>query len=39
MAIDPAIATVDYDPRWPGMFEVEKRRLRDALGDVWATHR
>src|SRR5262245_41659464 len=34
MARDPAIAMVDYDPQWPAMFEVEKRRLHDALGDV-----
>src|SRR5262245_20981090 len=34
MALDPAIATVEYDPQWPAIFEVEKRRLHDALGDV-----
>ena len=34
MALDPTIATVDHDPQWPAMFAVEKRRLRDALGDV-----
>jgi len=34
MVLDPVIATVDYDPQWPAMFEVEKRRLHDALGDV-----
>ena len=36
MVLDPAIATVEYDPRWPAMFEVEKRRLHDALGDMAA---
>ena len=34
MALDPAIVTVDYDPQWPVIFEVEKRRLRDTLGGV-----
>jgi GrpB-like predicted nucleotidyltransferase (UPF0157 family) len=34
MVHDPAIATVEYDPQWPVMFEVERRRLHDALGDV-----
>ena len=34
MAFDPTIATVDHDPQWPAMFEVENGRLRDALGDV-----
>src|SRR5262245_48199366 len=34
MACDPAIEMVDYDPKWPAMLEIEKRRLHDALGDV-----
>ncbi|MGH2595414.1 MAG: GrpB family protein [Actinomycetota bacterium] len=25
---------VDYDPAWPGMFEVEAKAIRDALGDL-----
>lgn len=30
--IDPAIRIVDYDPRWPAMFEREALNLRDSLG-------
>ncbi|MBV8236313.1 MAG: 16S rRNA processing protein RimM [Acidimicrobiia bacterium] len=30
----PPIEIVDYDPSWPGRFEAEAARLRDALGDV-----
>ena len=34
MPFDAAIATIDYDPHWPAMFEGEKRRLQGALSDV-----
>jgi len=30
----PPIEIVDYDPNWPGRFDAEAARLRDALGDV-----
>jgi GrpB-like predicted nucleotidyltransferase (UPF0157 family) len=36
VAHDPAIVTIDYDPRWPMTFEDEKRRLQEGLGDVAA---
>lgn len=28
------IEITDYDPRWPGLFEVEARALRDALPEI-----
>lgn len=28
------IYVVDYDPRWPEMFEEEKRRIWEAIGDA-----
>jgi GrpB-like predicted nucleotidyltransferase (UPF0157 family) len=28
------IEIVDYDPRWPDLYQVEARRIADALGDV-----
>ncbi|MBV8162281.1 MAG: 16S rRNA processing protein RimM [Acidimicrobiia bacterium] len=28
----PPIVVVDYDPSWPGRFDTEAARLRDALG-------
>jgi GrpB-like predicted nucleotidyltransferase (UPF0157 family) len=28
------IRLVDYDPRWPAMFEAEAERIRDALGSL-----
>lgn len=31
---DAPIDIVDYDPAWPGLFEREARRVREALGDV-----
>jgi GrpB-like predicted nucleotidyltransferase (UPF0157 family) len=33
---DPAepIVVVAYDPRWPQLFEQERRRVADALGDA-----
>ena len=31
---DAPINIVDYDPAWPGLFEREARRVREALGDV-----
>lgn len=36
MVLDPAITAVDYDPQWAEMFEIEKGRLTEALGDVAA---
>lgn len=33
MAFDPAIRTVAYDPSWPALYQEEKRRLLQALGD------
>jgi GrpB-like predicted nucleotidyltransferase (UPF0157 family) len=36
MVLDPAITTIDYDPQWAAKFEIEKRRLTEALGDVAA---
>ena len=34
MAHDAAIVTIDYDPRWPMIFEAERRRLQGGLGEV-----
>ena len=34
MSFDPAIRTVDYDQKWPTIFEAEKARLEATLGDV-----
>lgn len=31
---DP-ILIVDYDPRWPAMFEAERRLLKQTLGEVF----
>lgn len=28
------IEIVDYDPRWPAMFELERTRLGEALGEI-----
>jgi GrpB-like predicted nucleotidyltransferase (UPF0157 family) len=28
------VAVVDYDQRWPGVFELERDRVRDSLGDA-----
>ena len=38
MRPDPAegVVVVDYDPRWPLLFEEESRRVADALGDAVA---
>ena len=30
---DAPIDLVEYDPRWPDMFGLEERRIREALGD------
>jgi GrpB-like predicted nucleotidyltransferase (UPF0157 family) len=30
----PGITIVDYDPRWPDLYETEAQRIRDALGDL-----
>lgn len=27
------IQVVEYDPRWPALFEREAERIREALGD------
>jgi GrpB-like predicted nucleotidyltransferase (UPF0157 family) len=29
-----AIKVVDYDPAWPGLFEEEKSRLLEVIGDI-----
>ncbi len=34
-AVSDAIVIVDYDPRWPSMFEEERVRLEAAIGQ-WA---
>lgn len=31
--LDSSIALVEYDPRWPRLFEREQARIRAALGD------
>jgi len=31
---DEPVRVVPYDPAWPGTFVVERRLLRDALGDL-----
>jgi GrpB-like predicted nucleotidyltransferase (UPF0157 family) len=28
-----SVTIVDYDPSWPGLFELERARIRGALGD------
>ena len=28
------VVLVDYDPAWPGMFDMEAARLRAVLGDL-----
>jgi len=33
---DEPIVVVDYDRRWPRLFEQERRRVADALGDAVA---
>jgi 16S rRNA processing protein RimM len=30
----PPIEVVDYDPQWPAMFEAERLRVKEALGEV-----
>ncbi len=34
-AVSDAIVIVDYDPRWPRMFEEERARILEAIGH-WA---
>jgi GrpB-like predicted nucleotidyltransferase (UPF0157 family) len=29
-----AIKVVDYDPAWPGLFENQKRRVLELIGDM-----
>ena len=30
---DPTIYIIDYDPRWPQLFEEERTRILDVIGD------
>ena len=34
-ALVPHIILADYDPRWPALFEEERARLKEAIGE-WA---
>ena len=34
-ALAPRIILADYDPRWPALFEEERARLQEAIGE-WA---
>lgn len=32
MSLDENVVVVDYDPAWPGIFSLERRRICSTLG-------